>query len=394
MPVRLLTKYMDAYGKEVSYLIEDENGRRKITAEELINLVKISGKYVSNAILLDDLTFKVIDGSKIDIVYSKDAFPVIKAQTVQAFSSDNTVADYYGREYIKICKLIRKCAVEHAIQISIEEHDSNNGLNVHLFELIKVCNIDLKDFICGYLSVLQPFYLEFFQSKKIKDVNDHVWVLEMGYRTALLIKIVKFFKGNSRNLDYMLVLSFHESNRGGIGVSGMKSFNDKKCAVIVDKAYLMNNQIYVDFTIQKGFLRHCFKRVQSEYKNGVAFVNYEIIDSKIEDDLQSWFRNLATLNTYDNFENLEIKNMNTQLSFAGRGYAYINNLCLLIDLFAIIHDDASRVFLMDLKDNLISKIPEQSKIRIKEALKVKYLNFKGYGSINKMYNLIMEELGN
>lgn len=186
---------------------------------------------------------------------------------------------------------------------------------------------------------LYLIYLEPFQQNKAKDITNHVWILEMGYRTALLIKIVKYFKKDSKDLDYVLILSFHESNRGGIGMSGIKSFDDKKCAVLVDNVYSISNQTYVDFVIQKGFIRHSFEKIQSEYKNGVAFVDYEVINFKIEEDLQSCFRNLYALYASDNFVNLEIKNMNAQLSFVSRGYAFANNLCLLIDLFTIVHDN-------------------------------------------------------
>lgn len=340
-------------------------------------MVEVSEKFISNTKLLDDLTFKENDG-----VYLSDASHVVKALKVNAFNSNDIVLDdYYGREHIKICKLIRKCAASRAIQI-----DTNDGLNIPLFETIKACDLDPMDFICGYLSVLQPFYLQSFSSR---EISKPAWLLEIGYKTVLLIKIKK--RGMDLNKS-VVVISFHERNRKDIGFSCVRSFKGKKCAVFVDDVYLSNNQIYIDFIIQKGLIRHYFERIPCEYKDGVAFLDYDIIYSKIEDDLQSWFRNMLDLCMSEDFAGIEVKDLDVNLSFASRGYAFINNLCLLIDVFAIVHDCNNRDFLMDLKDNLLSEIPEQSRIQIKEALWGRYLNSEGGSGINKMYNLIMEQL--
>lgn len=59
--------------------------------------------------------------------------------------------------------------------IERREHKSNGERNTYLFKVIEACGISVKDFITGYLSVLQPYSLEYFQGSKVLGKNN-IWV--------------------------------------------------------------------------------------------------------------------------------------------------------------------------------------------------------------------------
>lgn len=61
---------------------------------------------------------------------------------------------------LNVCRKIRKYAALGLITIDHRKHKGNNGLNIHLFQAIEACGISCDKFICGYLSVLQPYALE------------------------------------------------------------------------------------------------------------------------------------------------------------------------------------------------------------------------------------------
>lgn len=66
----------------------------------------------------------------------------------------------------------------------------NAGNNVRLFKVIEECGYSLEEFIGGYLSCIQPYSMEKFKTKiGNEDATKLHWMLDVGYRHSLLIKV-------------------------------------------------------------------------------------------------------------------------------------------------------------------------------------------------------------
>lgn len=123
-------------------------------------------------------------------------------ESTEIMSNQSTA---YGEQFIDICRKIRQLAMLERVKVDIERNIAEDSI-MHLIKLIEECGITIKQFICGYLSTLQPYAFEAFQGGKQKDKND-TWIADIGYRVKLVIKIKSVNEGRE-----MLVISFHESN--------------------------------------------------------------------------------------------------------------------------------------------------------------------------------------
>lgn len=336
-------------------------------------------------------------------------------------NSSNFPSTYYDIECIKACCSIRYYARKGKLILKYNEHESNAGANVHLFKLIEECGIALKQFIIGYLSVIQPYSLKRYQvnskDRKEKNLDKHdIWMCDIGYSVQLLIKI------DDHNNNKVMIVSFHESNIAGRMIKGGKDFYDKPCAIIADSATKMNeyeNNWDIEFTVQRGFVRDTIK-VNSEYcyettlfkeDFKIALIEYKAIEAEFSGILDLTFNDMLDRcldSKNDAMKNIEINRPISinEMSFMSIGYTCVNNIYMLLDLYANYRGNDARRIIATVAGNLIEEIPPKKRKRIKEALKAKFeidydKNKKGNKNENNatsnkynngLYSLIMKDM--
>ena len=385
----LLKRIKNDKGIIEAYEIEDiATGVKSIVNP--LELVK-KHKLIQNAILLKNGEFRAKQGYKIgtEVKYMDNVSISMNSVIPKRTNSSTFKECYYGKEFINICRKIRRLAYADRIIIdkTISKHSSNAGNNVHLIETIEACGVSIKEFIRGYLSVIQPFCFETFQKKKVKD-NSDVWLCDIGYRVKLVIEI-----SNINNSEAMLV-SFHESNivRGtGITQSlGMKDFSDKPCAVMVDKCneFVGNNgSIYeVAFSIQRGFIRDTLNYKTKHYNKGIALIDYKDIKERYQSKIDKILDNLME-SYYDGSSIIDIKMDMGKVSFLSIGYSPINNICLMVDCFNTYTGKNDRLVIMEVVNNLLSEMPLESVDDLKRAISSKFGRIVNYD--NQLYTNIM-----
>lgn len=378
--MQIKVRYKDSNGRTIAYLIQDGNKQERMPAE----IVQQLSNFVENARLLENGEFRAIEGEKIDtqtdvtnLKIDKKLLPVKKSVVVEA----DLASEFYGQEYINICKKIRMYALKGAIRFdkATTPHGGNDGKNTHLFKLIEACGISKEEFMLGYLSVIQPYSLSSFQHTK--EPNDQKWMCDIGYKVSLIIKIEKWLNGE------IMTVSFHESNIHGNFNWGSKDFSDKLCAVIVDKVKEYEGRGYkVGYTVQRGFIKEQIKSTTQYYKNGIALVKYSDIKETYDDLMTLLFDKIRGSYCDENLENIrDIRPDTKLLSFLSIGYTPINNINLLIDSFGNYKDQKSRVAIAEMTNNILSEMPPERLVELKIALKDKF----GIEYNNELYKLIM-----
>ncbi len=376
--MEIVKRHKDSNNRVIGYTVRDNNIEKYLNA----NVVQALFGQITNATILPNGEYRANKGCSIETVIDTKNLLSIQNPATLATVHDTTMdnIEYYGKDFINACKRIRKYAFEGKLSISKDTHEANNGANVHLFKLIEACGIGLEDFIKGYLSVIQPYSLSKFQgSKKLESGN--TWLADIGYKIIMVIKI------RETNKEKPMVVSFHESNIHGNFTSGQKIFSDKPCAVLVDKVTQLINGYSVDYTVQRGFIRYNINSATALYNNGVALVKFHDIKEVFDNTMQLMFEQLQQ--NYIDAENSEapvvIKRTDTgKLSFMSIGFATVNNVYLLLDLFAQYTDFKSRSILVEMTNNLIEEMPLNKKEELKIALEHKF----GSNYNNKLYGVI------
>ena len=295
---------------------------------------------------------------------------------------------YYGQGMIKDCRQIRLAMMSGKVVIDETPHKVNNGYNTHLFKLIKASGMTLKNFISGFLSVLQPYALSLFMSNRVP--SQHIWLVDMGYRYKLVVKVC-----NDTVSGETVVVSFHESNSHGRPNRGVASFNDKLCAVFVDRSEKQSDDTYkVQFTVQKGFIRTRVSAITGYLKNDVALVKYSSIQGvfntcmhrvweKLNEEYYGSGENSTLFVGVDGLDNL---------SFLSYGYFDFNSLCFLLDLYSRYTSDMDRRVLLDVVCNVISELSEVRKQELLSGLHAKY-GIASDMQKNALYLAVIDNLG-
>lgn len=264
-----------------------------------------------------------------------------------------------------------------------EPHRANNGYNVHLFDLIRQCGYTVEEFVQGYLSCLQPYSLSRYAQTPEGLGKFDYWVEDTSYRYSLLMKVrlQKQFDG--------LVISFHESNVGNIPLRGGEEFDDRLCAVFVDSA-VRNGDVgyHVGYTVQHGFIRVDVEADTAYYyPNGVALVPYAAIREKVLGLLYRYIGNLYKVySSKRDTLDVAVESL-SDLSFMANGFATINNLCLFIDLYAVLPPESGKVVITFTGD-ILDAVPDGLRPGYLKALCSKY----GVNYGNKLYQYIVSEL--
>ena len=370
--MEIIRRHKDSKGETVGYTLRNENSELYLDKDSVIKMSNL----ISNAILLSNNEFRAKQGYSIDTVVNTNNLNAISKYTkLSKVQNTNIDLDYYGKDCIKVCKRIRQYAISGNLIIDTRQHKSNKGKNTHLFKLISACGLDLKAFIQGYLSVIQPYTLTRFMKERTPDKS--IWLSDIGYNIAFIIKI------NESDKSKPLVVSFHESNIDNVFTKAGKDFSDKLCAVLVDKVIKLDNGYSVDYLVQRGFLRYNIHSATKYYSNGVAIVNYSDIKTLFNDTIQLIFEQLKSNYLDSRNDVIERKYDIRNISFMSIGYSLVNNIYLLIDLYAFYTDSKSRTVLIEITKNMIEEMPDYRLNELKLALKDRFL-----GSNNKLYLLI------
>jgi hypothetical protein len=231
---------------------------------------------------------------------------------------------------VEICKEIRKLAKLNRLLLDESMHRS--GLNKHLFSYIEYCGMDVKDYIKGYLSNLQPFMIERFQSQK--PDNNYICVLDNLYRISLYIKNDKTF-GNE------IIVSFHENNKRGIAKeNNMLTYDSNRpVAVFADEILARtgsSSREEIKIFIQRGMLLLPIQIIGQKCENGTYIVNMRDIEILIIDCCNQYLRDLYTSDLkLEALDKIEIFSVLYQISFTSYGNNVFSNISLLIDNMAI-----------------------------------------------------------
>lgn len=354
----ITTRHKTSGGILLGYTVLSDGKQIYVDKDEAIAL----SKFITNATLTQNNEYRVLKGSHIETVIRYNELTVNKT-TKPAIKTDvRFTCKYYGEGHINECKKIRRYALEGNIQIDTSAHKSNRGANIHLFKLIEACGISLRTFILSYLSVLQPYSLEDFQEN---NVDNHIWLVDVGYKIQLVIKV------NEQNKRAPVVVSFHESNMKGKYVPDRKDFSDKLCAVIVDDVKQLPNGYAVDYTIQRGFIRLQVDSTTTYYNNGIALVEYKDIKHIYDSSIRLAVQQMQNIYYDGNKVNspVFVRSIDTnRISFMSNGFASVNNIFMLIDLYNQYTDINSRKVILEITSNILDEIPQIRKDEFKIAL--------------------------
>lgn len=370
----IINRIKNSVGKVVSYTVNN-NGKVEILDR---NFVIANAHLVTNAYLVDREYFRAKRGSYIDTIVEHSTTLVKRESVPKVSSSTEFVPDYYGREFISICRYIRQLAYENKFKLDTKPHKSNGGRNIQLFALIEACGISPREFVRNYLYNIQPYSLSHFMGTKSKGDN-HIWLCDLGYNIGLVIKIVK-------NTSCPLVLSFHESNIRGKYTTSGNAFDNKLCAVLVEGINSIVNDgklTNVAFVVQRGFITYRIDAVTEYLRNEVALVKHSVIVdnfiftlNNIVDGLQSQYFTQVTGSRFISTTGMPMHNV----SFMSFGFATVNNISLLIDMYAYFTNQLTKAYLVDVAINLLSEVSPNKYKSILRVLKGRY-----EGSNNGLY---------
>lgn len=365
----VILKRIKSGSQVVKYLVKDNGKIFELDAQAVFGVASL----VTNATLVSGVDFRAKAGYHIETIQLKDIGIQQRSSLSTVSSNQNTGIDYHGREFISACRKIRDYAKGGKVVVSMDKHVSNDGLNVNMFKLIEACGISVQDFVVGYLSVLQPYSLQKFMANTNIGANN-IWVSDIGYRIKMVIKL------NDSDMNKPVVVSFHESNIHGKYNQGSVDFSDKLCAVFIDRVEQVDSYYSVDYTIQRGFLRHSVHSTSSYFSAGVALVEYKYIKTRFTDTMTYVFDSLYKVYG-DNSNPYILKDLSlNRLSFMAQGYDTVNNICYLIDLYSMYTDIKSRTVFVEVVLNLISEVPDERLSNIRTVLIEKYGDFD-----NKLY---------
>ena len=364
--MRIERRYKDNNGKTIGYDVSENNKFKYIE-----NIVAIHmAEFIDNAVLMKNKEFRAKKGYNIDtIIVHNTELSVRKLDS--NFKSELNI-DYYGKDYINICRRLRRYAEQNKIEVSMNKHKANGGRNTHLFKMIKACDIDVDKFITQYIYNIQPYSLSRFQGSR-NISKDNIWISDTGYGVELVIKV------NESNKDKPVIVSFHESNIEANFNIGAKEFNNKPCAVIIEKAEQRPNCIGVDYVVQRGFIAYKIHSITQYCNKDVALVKYIDIQNMFSDTIASIIEKLQETYEVSNDGSIPLSVERVainKISFMSFGFATVNNISLLIDMFSQLTDKNSRKAISEIAISMLAEVSSDRLKTIQTALIEKYENSK------------------
>lgn len=384
--MQILARCKDINGEVIAYKINNDGNIFYMSSGDAL----ANKHLITNAYVVNGKYFRALKGHNIETICDlSNLSNIIKPVSFKNKIDNSNIyeTDYYGKEFINICKKIRRYAISGKLTVDKSTHKSNRGNNIHLFKLIESCGITVDSFVKGYLSTIHPYYLEKF-SQGNSLTNHDIWVCDIGYKTKLLIKI------NDYDTNKPIVVSFHESNKHDSYKTGKHNFSDKPYAVIADNVVQSNSGNYiVKYTVQRGFLRHSgIRSVTKYFKNDIALVKYSDIKETFDDEVNNIIDKLSQIYIERNLEakdSLYVTKLDsTELSFMSLGVTPTNNLSLLIDMHSGSGNHKIRTLASNLAEHITSELTETKSLELREALQLKY----GINYTNELYLMLVDNL--
>lgn len=388
----IIRRYRDILGSVTRYDLKNQQTGKieSFTSAQAI----IIREYIINAKLRPNGEFVANKGYTIETKLEANSFKLTSKKVadikVKADTLGNVIVPI-GLPQVKTCRRIRKDALANRIQIDLNPHVQNEGRNTQLFDLIKSCGVDVKEFVRYYLSNLQPYALEKNTSYIVAPSASEVWVTDIGYGVELWIKMGHLHE----NCD-TLIISFHESNLSGNYVYGKSERlkPDSLCAVFPDKIGEKELNAYpIEYTIQRGFIVHRFKSRTEYIRNDIAVVPYREIADQFASHMNATFEQLKTM-YYDVDNDLtEVATVSTvsRLSFLSLGHADLNNIVFLVELFNRFERNVqNRRLIADIAIGLIDEIPTMRKQELLEGLKQRF-PIETQKNTNELYKYLLGE---
>ena len=163
------------------------------------------------------------------------------------------------------------------------------------------------------------------------------------------------------------------------------------CAVLVEGINSIVNDgklTNVAFVVQRGFITYRIDAVTEYLRNGVALVKHSVIAdnfmstlNNIVDGLQSQYFTQVTGSRLISATGMPMHNV----SFMSFGFATVNNISLLIDMYGYFTNQLTKAYLVDVAINLLSEVAPSKSKAILGVLKGRY-----EGSNNGLYLALKE----
>lgn len=391
--IRILERVKSRDDKILGYFVHDCELEYQffISAKTFCDNITCGFYTVENATLMANGDFRAKPGYKIKTVIGYKERCINSSPAMSNFQRTTSFsefpADYYGQEFINVCRKIRTLAIQDKIVIEDTDQD------IHLIKLIESCGIDVMEFVKSYWSVVQPYSFEAFQRVTSED-KSLIWNVDIGYRVRLTIKLDEGMESNC------LSVSFHKGTQlkeiGGVTRLSQTSegidFSDKLCAVIVDEVsatYLEGGQecsAHIAFTLQRSFIRSNVKVIVHHMNKGIALVEHSKVEDIYQDEINHLLNGLQDI-YYEGTEEQRLRLIRNHVFFLGYKYSVANNVCLLLDCFTTYTDSIRRSVVLEVVNDLLSKIPIESAPELRAALDDKYGRIIGYD--NGLYRQIL-----
>ena len=378
--MRILKRYKNDSGQTIGYRIEQRTKTASMENDYTVEEAIVFRNRIKNATLLSNSEYIAKKGCKIETQRVNTTKTTKIAKPVKV-ASPTMPKDYFGKDFIKVCRKIRKYANANRLKLDTKPHQANEGRNIHLFKLIETCGVSLHDFVRGYLCNLQPYSLTAFNNGTETSKYD-IWLCDVGYGVQFIIKI------DTINQYNPVVVSFHESNVGGIAIYGGNNFANKKCAVFVEDLDEKPMGCYAIFTVQRGFLVATINSKVDYYNNDFALVDEIVINRECTYMLDNIINLINTKYLSASSSALAWNTVRlNKMSFMSLGFEKTNNICLLFDLYEQHQNDASfKKALVTLAFEIFSKSTDSYRKELLTALGIKYK-----GLDNELYKAIEEK---
>lgn len=373
MEISILERIRNYDGTIKSYIVSVDGGK----PTELPNEILLSySDNVVNAYLIKNKYFRAKSGVIIKTTVDNSGLELkrkYKSLKLNAFDTN-----YYGKGFECVCRKVRKYASLGNIKVDKSNHTSKE--NLLLIDAIEHIGLDSTLFITSYLQYLQPYMIDNFQrSKKKINGSDDIWLVDLGYRFKLIMKFLII-----NNCD-MLVVSFHESKLKGALLRSNAEFNDKPCAVFIDDKQKFSDYYTVNYIVQRGFMRVLNSSVTKYVNEDIALINHSDIKDIFDLKISKEYDYLVSI--YSSITGLETPNISgiKNFSFLSYGYNLLNNISMLIDMYENISDNKLNIEIIDVTNNILSLLDNDTLENLKEILLKKY----GIGYNNKLYRLVV-----
>lgn len=294
---------------------------------ELISEDRLFGLISRGAVSCDLLEDGSVDTRNMIVYHSEDD---------NIAESDAYWDAFADSELINVCAKIRRLAKLDRLQVQEDEHAANNGLNTHLFNYLWYCGKDIKEFVKGYLSNLQPYMLE--RRRDQEPDKQFVCVLDHVYRVSIYIKIFQ------RQFEE-IVVSFHEDNKRGIAKTNDLITRERltdKVFVFADSEQSRSGDRYgITVFVQRGVLILPIELVGHKYRDGYI-VNRRDIDNQFLSYCNDYIKDLYTSSLDLDFDSVSVFSVLQQISFTSYGRDTFSSISLLIDSVAVQKDAMSK----------------------------------------------------